>query len=350
MSLSHVEGQTIFQYDKCESSERISGLIPLFLTNFGKEIKSYVYFHLILWFLLITEVSLFLLFFSFLANSSLLSVMLAALFFTGFSYLILRVYLQAQKPEQFFELRQRYIEECKKFLKYQEGIVEHHMSLANACSKLAAALQGKEYHYYPFISRLHSSSKPLAEKFSCWWHWHDVHEMKELLLQYAIEEHIRLVRCEPTSLELHAALANAYVMLSGLYIDPRKMDGGDEERWIPHNDYETILRKKFRVTAERAIEEFRILSEYAPNDPWVHAQLAYSYHDLQMPEEEIREYETILKLRPDDKETLFKLGMLYFHQGYNARGLQVYAALKNAQYSRSDDLIQKYGEPAMRKS
>src|SRR5262249_17342472 len=142
---------------------------------------------------------------------------------------------------------------------------------------------------------------PTLEKFSCFCHWKDLHKIKELLLTHAIEEHIKVVKCEPTNLEVHAALANAYVMLSSLYADPRKYEGYDEERWIPPERYSTEMQILFRATAERAIEEFKILNDYAPDDPWVHVQLAYSYHDLQMPEEEIREYELVLKLRPQDK-------------------------------------------------
>ena len=104
-----------------------------------------------------------------------------------------------------------------------------------------------------------------------------------------------------------------------------------------------VFKQKFRSIAERAIEEFKILSDYAPEDPWVHAQLAYSYRDLQMPKEEIREYETILQLCPEDKETLFKLGKLYFEQGQNAKGLQVYETLKRSNYKNAENLIHFYG-------
>src|ERR1700733_5959989 len=143
--------------------------------------------------------------------------------------------------------------------------------------------------------------------------------MKELLLTIAVEEHLKAVKCEPTNLEVHAALANAYVMLSSLYADPCKYHDYDEERYVPVERHAEQIQAKFRATAERAIEEFKILNDYAPEDPWVHVQLAYSYHDLHMPEEEIREYEIVLSLRPDDKDTLFKLGMLYFQQGLNAK-------------------------------
>jgi tetratricopeptide (TPR) repeat protein len=75
----------------------------------------------------------------------------------------------------------------------------------------------------------------------------------------------------------------------------------------------------------------------------VHAQLAYSYHDLKMPQEEIKEYETLLTLIPGDHEIIFKLGMLYFQQGLNAQGLRMYDQLKRTHFKKAEDLIKFYG-------
>lgn len=313
-----------------------------FLKQFSLATKSYTHFHLFFAIIGLIEILLFLFLFPFLAHSSLLAITFAAMFLTAFTFLILRLYFQMQKPEQLKCLLEQYIIEHKKHLNYKNNSVEHHVSLAQACTKLASALQGKEYEYYPAPTWLNILN-PFMEKFSCWWHWYDIHIMKEMLLQQAVKEHIKMVKSEPTNLEFHAALANAYVVLSGLYIDPRKMES-DDDRWVPQGLYTSILDKKFRSTAKKAIEEFKILSEYAPNDPWIHTQLAYSYHDLQMPEEETNEYEIVLKLRPNDQEILFKLGVLYFQQGRNALGLQIYEELKKIDSGKSEDLIQYYAK------
>lgn len=160
--------------------------------------------------------------------------------------------------------------------------------------------------------------------------------MRELLLKKASEEHIKLVKIEPTSLEVHVALANVYVMLTGLYLDflNAEKQSGDN------------LKQKYRKMAEKAIEEFKILNDYAPDDPWVHMQLAFSYHDLGMPQDEIKEYEAILQLCPNDYDTLLKLGRLYFQQGYNSKGLQVYEALRCRDGQKAEQLIDFYGECA----
>lgn len=325
-----------------EAYEHVGKLIEPVLKKFDRIIKSYVIFNMLFLAAGISECIFLLFFFTFLAKSSVLAFCLAIIFLTLFSYFILRLYFLSKTPEQLIELQEEFVQSCKALFNYQEGCAEHHMTLARAVCKFAATLHDREYHYYkmpPWLDIL----APTAERFSCWWHWLDIHKMKELLLMTSVEEHIKLVKCEPTNLEIHAALANAYVMLSSLYADPRKTEGHDDDHWIPPERFSSLMQTKFRATAGRAIEEFKILNDYAPEDPWVHTQLAYSYHDLQMPLEEIKQYETILKLRPDDKETLFKLGMLYFQQGQNAQGLRIYEELKRSHYKKAESLIKFYG-------
>ena len=121
-----------------------------------------------------------------------------------------------------------------------------------------------------------SMMEPILEKISCWWHWRDVHRMKEILIFFSIDEHIKLIKYEPTNLEFHAALANEYVMLASLYSDPKKMEGFDQDRWIPPERCSNEMQYKFKQASEFAIEELKILNEYAPDDPWIHVQLSYN--------------------------------------------------------------------------
>jgi tetratricopeptide (TPR) repeat protein len=328
--------------DKQYYHTHISRLWDPCMQKLNRLMRSYVIFNLIFLAIGAFEVALFLAFFAFLSQSAVLAFTVAIFFMTLFSYFVLKLYIQAKKPDQLMDLCDAYLERCKAIIHYQEGIPEHHIALGNAAHKFAAELHEKEYTYYtppPFLETL----GPTLERFSCFCHWKDLHRMKELLLTTAVNEHLKVVKCEPTNLEVHASLANAYVTLSSLYADPRKYPDFDEERYIPVEKYSKAMQAKFKATAERAIEEFKILNDYAPDDPWVHVQLAYSYHDLQMPKEEIREYETILGLRPNDKDTLFKLGMLYFQQGMNAKGLRIYEILQKTHYKKAESLIKFYG-------
>lgn len=314
---------------------------PVF-SEFDKMMRRYAAFNLFFICLLVAEIVSLAAFFALLAQSLILALSLSVVFFTVFAYFTLRIYFQTKKPEQFTAIKERYLNICKGLMNYPEGSVDYHNALASACCRFANKLHSREYNYYKppswFVFLI-----PWTERVSCWLHWQDIYLMKERMLKEAVNEHIKLVKLYPTNLEAHASLANAYVMLSGLYIDPRKMEGYDEDRWIPEEKYNDQFERKFRMTAERAIEEFKILSEYAPDDPWVHSQLAYSYHDLQMPQEEIMEYETIQRLLPADKDNLYKLGILYFQQGMNAKGLRVYEELKKAHYGKAESLIKYYG-------
>ncbi len=336
-----MQGQTLF-LDKQQTHEHLNLVWNPMMTRLWRVITSYTYFHLAFLLVVGVEVALFLSFLTLLGQPTILAFALAIFFLTLFSYSAFRLYFQTKKPEELASICEDYVVKCREILHYQEGIPEHHIAMANALQKFARELHEKEYSFYPAPSFLRSFA-PTLEKFSAFCHWKDLHHLREILLKRAVEEHVKVVKCEPVNLEVHANLANAYVMLSSLYADPSKYEGHDEERWIPPERFSDQMKEIFRQTASKAIEEFKILNHYAPDDPWVHLQLAYSYHDLQMPNDEIGEYEIILKLRPDDNETLFKLGMLYFQQGKNAQGLNVYEKLRETNYKKAESLIKFYG-------
>jgi len=341
MTTFRLEESDVLGFDRVFLNDQIHRIYDHIFPLFDRRIKSHTIFHLSFLFLGIVEVTLLFTFLGFLVKSSLFAFSLAFLFLTLFSYLVLRLYFQAKKREQFLEIQNRFLSRCKELVDYHEEIPEHHLALANACTTCAARLAGKESAYYCPPKRL-DFLKPSLETFSRWRHWLDIHQMRELLLMTSVKEHIQLVKFEPTNLEVHAALANAYVMLSALYADADDQDdlpGGKSSDTI-----QQMMTRKFRLWAERAIEEFNILNDYAPDDPWVHAQLAYSYHDLGMPKEEMREYEIIRRLCPHDKEAVFKLGVLYFQQGENAKGLQIYEELKRSHFKKAEQLIDHYGD------
>jgi tetratricopeptide (TPR) repeat protein len=291
------------------------------LREFRRVTHSFVSFNLLFLVLFGSEIFFFFFFLPFLSQSSVLAVALGGIFLTGFSYFVLLFYYQAKKAEQLVQLKDQFLQSCRQILPLPPGEAQHHLSLAEALSKLAGYLHDFEWNFYNVPSFLSPLSK-LISRFSAYCYGQDVFNMKQLLLQAAVDEHLKQIRTTPTDLEVHASLANTYVALSKLHQE-------EEE--------------KFQATARLAIEEFCILSHYAPNDPWVHEQLAVGYHDLGMPEEEMREVETLLKLRSQDKEILYRLGSLYFKQGMNAKGLQIYEELKRANFKKAEDLIGSYG-------
>ena len=266
MNSAHVEGKPLLQNDQLFYNEQISKITQPILPQFDRLIRSYVLFNLFFIGACALEIILLLIFFTFLFQSSLLAFGLALVFLTFFSYFIFRVYFQATKPENLDGLKSQFINNFKTLLNYQEGVPEHHLAVAVSCTRLSDQLSGKEFSYYRPPQWLEILTSPM-EKFSHWWHWEDLLRMRELLLKAAVEEHIRLVRSDPVNLEFHAALANAYVMLSSLYASHQKQLEKKEDVWTNVKKYSKELERKFRITAEKAIEELKILNDYSPNDP-----------------------------------------------------------------------------------
>ncbi len=329
-----------------ESSARsfkVDSVIDAILPQFDGMIKSYTVFNAFFLSLGILEFVLLVVFFTFLAQSAVLATSLALVFLTFFSYFILRLYLQAKQPEQYQEIKERFVKACKSLIQYQEGTPEHYVALADACSRFSERLQNKESSFYTFPHYMVSLS-PFVQRFSSWCHGNDVHRMQEILLHTAVEENVKLVKCAPTALASHAALANAYINLSCLYVRPElESSTAEEEVFENTENLSETFDKKFRAAAKRAIAELKIVIEFAPEDPWAHTQLASIYRDLKMHDDEIREHEAVLSLNPDDRDALCRLGKLYFQQGMNGNGLRVYEQLKKKQDRRAEELIKFYG-------
>ena len=174
--------------------------------------------------------------------------------------------------------------------------------------------------------------------------WKPLHTLSEVFFLAAIDQYIGRIKTAPTNLQYHASLANCYVMLANHYLEPIKTQ--------PHMTWpgiflsqqtRSVLETKGRASSTSAIEELSILSSFAPDQLWVHDQLAISYRELEMPEREIEECEIIIALCPDDHQALLRLGTLYFRQGKNAKGLEVYESLKPIQPQLAEELIGHYG-------
>lgn len=277
----------------------------------------------------------------------LLAMWLAITFCVSFFFFVLRIYYQSRLPEQLGALRDEFIASSRQILNYRDGVAAHHLTLAEMLSKMAMEVKDAEYELWT-VAPIFRPLQDHVQWISSCWHWKDIHIFRQMLLLASIDEYIKLVQCDPVNIEVHAALANGYVLLSSLYNDPKKKSASDffseksQGRPPPFNKNYKVFEEKFRVTAERAIEEFKIISYFAPDDPWVHAQLAYSYCDLQMPNEEIQEYEHLLELCPEDDESRFRLGVLYFQQGRNADGLRVYQELISQAYPKAHQLLSFY--------
>ncbi|MBI3508553.1 MAG: hypothetical protein HY069_02800 [Chlamydiia bacterium] len=288
------------------------------LQKFKKVVANSVRFHLIFATLMLAEICFSL---PILRKPALFAFALGLFFLTVFCYCILFFYMSAKKPEQLTAIREEFLTACRQLLPTPPGEAQHHLSLAAALLKLSAYLDSLETQPPAYLQAL----EPLIQSMSKYCYRKDVFRMQQLLLHAAIEEHLKQIRITPTDLELHASLANAYVDLSQLY--------------EPHIEHQ----KKCEAAHRLAIDEFKILSHYAPNDPWAHEQLADGYHAMKMVQEETEEVELLSRLKPQNPDVLFRLGALYFEQGRNANGLKVYEELIQLHYKKAEELIALYG-------
>ena len=259
----------------------------------------------------------FLLFLNFYPKSFLLAINLGLLFATVFSFLVLHFYFEMKKPEELEMIRKNFVEALKKELPDNLTAGEYHLLLANSSYQFSSFLQPDDL----------DTTLPWKErtwrKISNTFNWKDRYLMREKLLHGSVKEHIALIHKEPTDLEAHASLANAYMAFARLYNKKKSQE-------------------KFAKASEKAIEELKILNHFSPKDPWVHAQLANCYRDLERPLEEIEEYEAIFNIYPDDPEILFRLVSLYFQEGQNAKGLTLYSTLKEIDPERAFEMISTY--------
>ncbi len=334
------ESRTWVLADSLTYQEQAKVLIGTFLPKLDRLLHMHVAMHALFSLLLLVEAALILALLPTLVATYLVGMAFACFILTLFAYILWSLYARTRKIERLEGMRDLYLKACREVVGFLPGTMEHHIAVANFCWNLASKLEGRAENYYALPNFLRFFNC-YAEYLSHYLHWEDIDSVREGLLHAAAEEHVELVKHHPTNLSFHRALANAYVVLSQHYAAP--LEDEEEGRW-PSKKVDPQRQGQFRAMAARAIEEFKILCAFVPDDPWVHGQLAYSYQELQMPLEAIREYEILLKMVPTDPDVLFKLGRLYFQQGENAKGLRIYEKVRECAPQRAEALIAYYGK------
>lgn len=274
--------------------------------------------------------------FSYLSKSSVLAFLVAACCLSVFSYLILFFYFQTKKSEQLLQLKEDYISSISERISFREGTLEYYQSIATAMEFLYSQL--KFSIDYPRLLKRSETLSRLFAKFRIWSEWKDWLNIKELFLHALIDHHVQAIKIEPLNVEVHSALAQSYRMLAEAYKEPIRyaLD------WKKHQELSQQIKLKCQEALHKALEEWRILEDLVPNDPNILAQLAELFHELKMYPQEIREYEKILSLVPEDQEVQLRLGVLYFQNGQTAQALKLYQSLRNSSITKAEKLISHY--------
>lgn len=309
------------------------------LGKFKSALSSYALFHLTFTLLATIQLTLTLILLFNSPASPIFAISLASLLLTICSHVLISYYFQGKKPLQFKEIETNFYNECVKSLPIDATDDDYHLSLAHSMFQLATYIGQKQV--YSLSVKPFSFLEDIFLVIGYHLHFKDILLMQEYLMHRSIKEHVELIKKKPTDLATHTSLANAYTALAKLYSKPADLpfeDNGLLQRRFEKDS----IKERFTNATKRAIEELKILDDLAPNDPWVHAQLASCYHHLEMFEEEIHEYEILLNIRPSDKEILYRLGLLYFRLGKNAKGLTIYESLKEIDAKDAAYLISNY--------
>lgn len=325
--------------------QEICRLTERFVKRFWRINRGYVFFHLFFGSALFFQLVSFGLFFQKLAQTTLIAFYLAAIFLTIFAYLVLMFYLQAQKPEKLLTLRNEFITACNQLIVNESDSAARESLLFQALSLFISKLSIRSLGA-SWIT-LSTTFAELVEKFCVWSQWKDLLKMKELLLMVSIWHYIERIKIDPSDLEIHATLANQYIVLSKLYQDPSQLTLNEILKWIPSEYQSEKMKQKAEIALFHALEEYQIIDNYAPNNPWVHLQCAAIYRNLEQCDKELKEYEKIFKNSPKNSEILLRLGALYFKQGQNALGLQMYDQLKSLDSRKAEQLIAHYNAYAV---
>ncbi len=309
--------------------------------KFKSCIRFYGLFHVSFISFLCLQLLAFLLFFSYFSQSLTAACGLAFFFLTLFSYFVLLFFFQAKKPEQLLTIQSQFYNTCQSLIPFPSESSQSLLTLSGALEEFTLFLSEKEPIFYSSPLAIKALC-PLVQKFKIWLHWKNFHQMKELLFLQSIEILISLIKQLPTNIEVHAGLAEAYSKLSRIYVHPKKINASHLTPWISPEYLSSSMNLQFLLYSNKAIEEFKILENLSCKDPWILAQLAEIYRLQEKAEEEIYQCEELLKLTPDNIELLFQLGVLYFQEGYSAKGLKIYELLQKSTSDRANKLIQHY--------
>lgn len=328
--------------DKVKYSQKVLELHCVSgLKHFKKVIRSHVVFHLVFACILLFEIAGLITTCVLYRQSAFFALCISVLVLSIFTYLVLLFYMQSRKPEQFRLLKQWFLSVCSKSLSEDISPSDYHLFLAQALFLFSQFFQTKEIPTYLRSFPLDSIQR-VMKKLSWLWHYKNFQRMKEILLLECTYEHLSLLKIEPMNLEVHASLGNSYLALSSVYKGLLQSPVKSDTESSSFEQMGETLEESFQTSIQNAIEEYKIIYETVKNDPWVLAQLATCYHELEMYDKEIEHFEKILEVSESQNDVMLRLAYLYFQEGHNAQGFKIYKLLKESHHEKADELFSYY--------
>lgn len=290
--------------------------------------RGHLIFHLTSWLIAIVTVgTLFALAF-FWPPSLILAGGLSLFFFELFAYAILSFYLVEKRKAQLLALGRGFrdqIDQSESESDDRAGRAGRHLQ--------DLAHQLRDAHWR-LISPWSGFGKlgDLAMRFPAWWHAEDTKAMREWLLLAAADCQMKRVRKSPLDIDSHSQLAMICIDLADLWIEP-----------TAKGEKSAIASSKRDIFLQVALEELIILSEIDTPTPELYQKMASCYCRLGDKERQAENFQLALDLAPERIDLRLQLGQLYFALGYQRKGLQVVAHLKERGDERAEDLLQYYG-------
>jgi predicted Zn-dependent protease len=164
--------------------------------------------------------------------------------------------------------------------------------------------------------------------------------MKEAIHTEAIKLIIDEVKKDPMNIGLHQKLAAAYILCYQNYQKPAEQNAF---KTFTQKQYDSPeMQTLFEKNARCALEELKLILALDPQHIWAMSSCAQVYRDLKLVTEEMKTYESLSTLIPDNREVIYELGKIYFRLGYMAQGLALYRQLKEQNSPYAAELINHY--------
>ncbi|MCI0381838.1 MAG: hypothetical protein L0207_02150 [Chlamydiae bacterium] len=317
------------------SFRTIDDLCRFFVLKIKNNIKKHFLFHFLFLASILLELVIFGYFFSFFTHTSILAFCLAGIFITIFSYITLHFYLQSKKNEDLYKIKEDFLKNCFALIEKKDDTSNLHCFFIYATTLLASLLSfrpilgGKWQKKFPTLALI-------REKYHIWLEWKDLQSIKELLFFEAIDQHIQLIKLNPTNGETHLSLGNLYIHLSKLYREQEELP------WNPAQLRSEEMARNHRSALEKAISEYQINLELTPENPKIYLQLIEIYKQLKEKEKEMEICEKLIQIDAENADILFRMGSLYFQKGNLVAGLKMYQKIKEIDETKAKDLFQFY--------
>ena len=235
---------------------------------------------------------------------------IAILFFSLSSYILISFYQKNKKLDYLTKICDEFIRNCS--IQLSKNITDNeelHLAITECAQDLSDSIEHEELFYlniYPF-----KFSKNHIFLYFLYFHYNDFITLKQTILKLSLENLGKIIEESACSLQFHHSLSKTYSSLASCY---RKPYGRHLEKayrciiFFKKIYFEEQLNKYYN----RAEDEMFILCDLSNNESWTHIELANLYSEFGDTEKEMKQYENILEKISDDKEIIYKLGILFF--------------------------------------